>query len=129
MIRLERNTDNLFSMLQFIAFVINTLSFNRRFYSKRLTRKCKTTLRKEVRGFQLAILQIGAGKGSSVPVDTCRQIFIHKYHPINIPTHLALTVVAVLNFAMIMAFRSCSSPARQRRNKEPFSLYLEPLYL
>ena len=26
MIRIERNTDNLFSLLQFIAFVINTFS-------------------------------------------------------------------------------------------------------
>src|SRR4029434_2621727 len=58
MIRIERNTDNLFSLLQFIAFVINTLSFNRRFYSKRLTRKCKTTQRREVRGFELATLQL-----------------------------------------------------------------------
>ena len=59
MIRIERNIDNLFSLLQFIAFVINTftLSFNRRFYSKRLTRKCKTTPRKEVRGFELATMQ------------------------------------------------------------------------
>src|SRR4029434_3342731 len=57
MIRIERYTDNLFSLLQFIAFVINTVSFNRRFYSKRLTRKCKTTSRKEVRGYELATMQ------------------------------------------------------------------------
>ena len=28
MIRIERNTDNLFSLLQFIAFVINTFTFS-----------------------------------------------------------------------------------------------------
>src|SRR4029434_2814006 len=107
MIRIERNTDNLFSLLQFIAFVINT--FNRRFYSKRLPRKCKTTSRKEVRGFELATMQIQTGRGTSVPVDTCRQVFIHRYHPINIPTHLALTAVAVLNFAIIMVLYSSSA--------------------
>src|SRR4029434_793875 len=62
MIRIERNTDNLFSLLQFIAFVINT--FNRRFYSKRLPRKCKTTSRKEVRGFELATMQIQTSSGN-----------------------------------------------------------------
>src|SRR4029434_5255098 len=64
MIRIERNTDNLFSLLQFIAFVINTVSFNRRFYSKRLPRKCKTTSRKEERGFELATMQIQTGRGN-----------------------------------------------------------------
>src|SRR4029434_7368967 len=105
--RIERNTDNVFSLLQFIAFVINTLSFNRRFYSKRLPRKCKTTSRKEVRGFELATMQIETGRGNLCPtLDTCHQVFIHRYHPINIPTHLALTAVAVLNFAMIMVLYS-----------------------
>ena len=51
MIRIERNTDNLFSLLQFIAFVINTLChLTDSFILKRLTRKCITTLGKEVRG-------------------------------------------------------------------------------
>src|SRR4029434_3750939 len=82
------------------------LSFNRRFYSKRLPRKCKTTSRKEVKGFELATMQIQSGSGTFVPVDTCCQIFIHRYHPINIPTHLALTAVVVLNFTMIMVLYS-----------------------
>src|SRR4029434_7630218 len=62
MIRIERNTANLFPLLQFIAFVINTFSHLTGFYSKRLPRKCKTTSRKEVRGFELATLQIQTGR-------------------------------------------------------------------
>src|SRR4029434_8610461 len=109
MIRIERNTANLFSLLQFIAFVINT--FSHLTDAKRLPRKCKTTSRKDVRGFELATMQIQTGSLSaqtSVPVDTCRQVFTHRYHTINIPTHLALTAVVVLNFAMIMVLYSSS---------------------
>ena len=78
MIRIERNTDNLFSLLQFIAFVINTLSFNRRFYSKRLPRKCKTTSRKEVRGFELATMQVRNCKvASSNPLTSFLVVVLH----------------------------------------------------
>src|SRR4029434_10970832 len=59
---------------------------------------------------------------TSVPADTCCQVFLHRYHTINIPTHLALTAVVVLDFAMIMVlyssyalmFISCS-PAEKKR--------------
>ena len=61
MIRIERNTDNLFSLLQFIAFVINTFShLTDAFIQSDKT----TTLRKEVRGFELATMQIQTGRGN-----------------------------------------------------------------
>src|SRR4029434_10550730 len=72
----------------------------------RRTRKCKTTPRKEVRGIELATLQLLTVAVSSVPVHTCCQVIIHRYYPINIPTHLAFTAVVVLNFAMIMVLYS-----------------------
>src|SRR4029434_8103497 len=101
MIRIKRNTDNLFSLLQFIAFVINTFShLTDAFIRSDLQENV------EVRGFKLATLQLRTGNGILCILHTCRQVFIHKYHPINIPTHLALTAVVVLNFAMIMVLYS-----------------------
>ena len=64
MIRIERNTDNLFSLLQFIAFVINTFShLTDAHLTDAPTRTCKTTLRKEERRFKLATLQFQTGRG------------------------------------------------------------------
>src|SRR4029434_3736874 len=64
----------------------SSYSFNRRFYSKRLPRKCKTTSRKEERGFELATMQIQTGRGNlcasgHLPsgIHTYSYIYIHTY--------------------------------------------------
>src|SRR4029434_50513 len=103
MIRIERNTDNLFSLLQFIAFVINTFSNLTDAYIQS-DFQGNVKLHRGRRGWDLneQPCRFKPLEETSAPVDTCRQIFIHRYHPINIPTHLALTAVVLLNFAMIM---------------------------
>src|SRR4029434_9154965 len=131
MIRIERNTDNLFSLLQFIVFVINT--FNRRFYSKRLPRKCKTTSRKEVRGFELATMQIQTGRGNlctsgHLPSGTHTQISPYK-HPntpccdsgggVDFGHDYGLVFFISVHVHLLLA---------SGEKKEPFSLSLEPIY-
>ena len=106
MIRIERNTDNLFSLLQFIAFVINTFRhLTDAFIQSDLQENVELYRGRRLGDLNWQPCSFEPVERTSVLVDTCRQVFIHRYHPINIPTHLALTVV-VLNFAMIMVLYS-----------------------
>src|SRR4029434_2649509 len=108
MIRIERNTDNLFSLLQFIAFVINTFShLTDAFIQSDFQGNVKLHRGSSGGDLKEQPCRCKPVDETSVPADTWSQVFIHRYHPINIPTHLALTaVVVVLNFAMIMVLYS-----------------------
>ena len=62
MIRIERNTDNLFSLLQFIAFVINTFShLTDAFIQSDFQGNVKLH---RGRRFELATMQIQTGRGN-----------------------------------------------------------------
>src|SRR4029434_1465040 len=107
MIRIERNTDNLFSLLQFIAFVINTFShLTDAFTQSDFQGNVKLHQGRRRGDLNLQPCRFEPVEETSVPVDTCLWVFIQRYHRINIATHLALTAVVVLNFAMIMILYS-----------------------
>ena len=60
MIRIERNTNNFFSLLQFIEFLINKLTFSHltdAFIQSDLQGNVKLHFSKEVRGIEPATLQ------------------------------------------------------------------------
>src|SRR4029434_2687989 len=109
MIRIESNTDNLFSLLLFIVFVINTFShLTDAFIQNDFQGNEKLHRGRRLGELNQQPCRFEPVEDTSVPVDTCCQVFIHRYHRINIPTHLALTAVVVLNFAMIMVLYSSS---------------------
>src|SRR4029434_10083090 len=134
MIRIERNTDNLFSLLQFIAFVINTFShLTDPFMQSDLQENVKLHL---VRGIKLATLQLQTNFSTHWTIVILilfnTYIDILPYTATYTASCLALAALAVLDFAMIMvlfsllAFMIIScSPAEK---KEALSLSLEPLY-
>src|SRR4029434_2133785 len=58
---------------------------------------------------------------------TCRNIYIHRYPSVHSFLSCSHSGGGVGLWSCILHKRSCSSPTRQRRKKEPFSLSLEPL--
>src|SRR4029434_5030824 len=109
------------------------LSFNRRFYSKRLPRKCKTTSRKEERRFELATLRFQTGRG--ILSTSCHLLSgVHTYitpykHP-NTPCSHSRGGVELSNDYGLVFFISVHVHLLHAsgEKKEPFSLSLEPLY-
>ena len=106
MIRIERNTHNFFSLLQFIAFLINTFTFSHladAFIQSDLQGNVKLHL---VRRIELATLRLLSD--SSTHRTTLTLVVMYTY--IDIPPYiascLALAAVAVLDFAMIMVLYS-----------------------
>ena len=87
-IRIERNTHNLFSLLQFIAFVINAFTFSHltdAFIQSDLQGNVRIHL---VRRIELATLRLlnYSSKQLLYPLyhyHTCRFIYIHIYRPIH----------------------------------------------
>src|SRR4029434_317093 len=104
MIRIERNTDNLFSLLQFIAFLINTFShLADAFIQSDLQGNVKLHL---VRRIELATLRLLSDSSTHRTTLTLVVMYTYIDNPPYIASCLALAAVAVLDFAMIMVLYS-----------------------
>ena len=78
MIRIERNTHNFFSLLQFIAFVINKLTFSHladAFIQSDSQGNVKLHL---VRGIKLATLQLLTDFSTHWTIVTLHTLYIHR---------------------------------------------------
>src|SRR4029434_424310 len=107
MIRIERNTHNLFALLQFIAFVINTFTFSHLadafIQSDFLQGNVKLHL---VRRIKLATLRLLSDSSTHRTTLTLLVMYTYIDIPPYIASCLALAAVAVLDFAMIMVLYS-----------------------
>ena len=107
MIRIKRNTHNFFSLLRFIAFLINTFTFSNladAFIQSDLQGNVKLHL---VRGIKLAILnRLLYPLYQSHTCYTCYIVYTYIDITPYTASCLALAALAVLDFAMIMVLYS-----------------------